>query len=61
MGFPPGDAVETTLAFLKSERGMRQALYLSPPFLSSTGQKQANARQAHGGRRDARHHIRQME
>lgn len=28
MGFPPENAVETTLAFLGSRRGVRQALYV---------------------------------
>ncbi|KAL1967697.1 hypothetical protein VTN77DRAFT_2954 [Rasamsonia byssochlamydoides] len=29
IGFPPEDAVETTLAFLKSKRGVRQALHMA--------------------------------
>lgn len=28
MGNPPSSAVESTLSFLKSERGVRQALYV---------------------------------
>ncbi|KAL2000394.1 hypothetical protein VTN02DRAFT_3188 [Thermoascus thermophilus] len=29
MGFPPEDAVDTTLAFLRSKRGVRQALHMA--------------------------------
>lgn len=32
MGSPPDSAVETTAAFIKSKRGVRQALFVPIPF-----------------------------